>query len=122
MSKETGSDRSKGRWLVFAITALYPDPNHMPGSAGFPELTARIDADGDSLLLVSDESGARAKLSTKTAMADVVIEGTADEVFRTLAGDQSDRPKTQISGDADAIRRFFELTSHAFTAQRDLSA
>ncbi|PKV81881.1 winged helix-turn-helix transcriptional regulator [Nocardia fluminea] len=114
-------DHSRGRWLVFAIMALYPDRTEMADGAEFPTLTASIIADGDNLLLTADEHGVRTVLSGAPAPAEVTIEGTSEEVFRTLSGEQTGKPKAVVSGTADALRLLARLTSHAHTYGLDLA-
>ncbi|MGR6520328.1 winged helix-turn-helix transcriptional regulator (plasmid) [Rhodococcus erythropolis] len=117
MSTGAGEDHSRGRWLVFAVMALYPEPDAAQQVAGFPTVTVRIDADGDSVLLVSDMSGVRASVSSACEPAEVIVEGTSEKVFRTLSGGGGDS-HAEIRGDADAIRRFSMLTSLALTSER----
>ncbi|MDF2898572.1 MAG: putative transcriptional regulator [Rhodococcus erythropolis] len=117
MSTGAGEDHSRGRWLVFAVMALYPEPDAAQQVTGFPAVTVRIDADGDSVLLVSDTAGVRASVASAHEPAEVIVEGTSEKVFRTLSGGGGDS-HAEIKGDADAIRRFSMLTSLALTSER----
>ncbi|MCC4306738.1 MULTISPECIES: winged helix-turn-helix transcriptional regulator [Rhodococcus] len=117
MSTGAGEDHSRGRWLVFAVMALYPEPDAAQQVTGFPTVTVRIDADGDSVLLVSGTSGVRASVASAHEPAEVIVEGTSEKVFRTLSGGGGDS-HAEIKGDADAIRRFSMLTSLALTSER----
>nr|WP_271209704.1 helix-turn-helix domain-containing protein [Rhodococcus wratislaviensis]GLK34418.1 transcriptional regulator [Rhodococcus wratislaviensis] len=116
MSAGTGEDHSRGRWLVFAIMALFPEPAATQEDSGVPAVTVRIDADGDSLLLVSDPTGVRASVTSAGEPAEVIVAGSSEEVFGTLSGDRTEGPHAHVTGDADALRRFFALTSTALTA------
>ncbi|MDF2469973.1 winged helix-turn-helix transcriptional regulator [Rhodococcus erythropolis] len=117
MSTGAGEDHSRGRWLVFAVMALYPEPDAAQQVTGFPTVTVRIDADGDSVLLVSDTAGVRASVASAHEPAEVIVEGTSEKVFRTLSGGGGDS-HAEIKGDADAIRRLSMLTSLALTSER----
>jgi len=118
MAAGAGDDHNRGRWLVFAIMALYPEAAALPTQARFPTLTARIDADGDSLLLVSGSTGVRASVTNSDESAEVTIAGTSEQVFALLSGGCADTP-ARITGSADALRRLSELTSTALTAGHD---
>ena len=117
----TDGDESQGRWLVFAVMALYPNEAEIAGAVEFPNLTAAIIADGDNLLLTSGAHGVKMKLSSGSPPADVTIEGTSEQVFRTLSGERTNKPKATVSGDPEALHRFSELTSHAHTYELDLT-
>lgn len=118
MATGVGEDHSRGRWLVFAVKALYPEYDALQQVSGFPTVTVRIDADGDSVLLVSGSSGVRASVTGADEPAEVIVEGTSEQVFRTLSGDASADSHAEIRGDVDAIRRFSALTSLALTSER----
>nr|GLK35216.1 hypothetical protein GCM10017611_20680 [Rhodococcus wratislaviensis] len=118
MSTGAGDDHNRGRWLVFAIMALYPEAGAASVS-GFPVLTARIDADGDSLLLSSGSNGVRTSLTSSDVSAELTIEGSSEEVFFTLSG-HTERPQARVAGDPDALQRFSELTAFALTVARNL--
>lgn len=110
-----GDDHSQGRWLVFAIMALFPE------RADYPSLTVRIITDGDELLLTAGTDGIKTSLANPGASADVTIEGTSDEVFRALSGELTDKPTAPVSGDDLALQRFSQLTSLAYTHGLDVS-
>lgn len=110
-----GDDHSQGRWLVFAIMALFPE------RADYPSLTVRIITDGDELLLTAGTDGIKTSLANPGASADVTIEGTSDEVFRALSGELTDKPTAPVSGDDSALQRFSQLTSLAYTHGLDVS-
>ncbi|MCF8569173.1 helix-turn-helix transcriptional regulator [Gordonia sp. HY002] len=113
MEVEDTEKHSRGRWLVFAVMALYPDAfaSDRPG----PELTARIDIDGDTLLLVATGDGVSVSVVDTTVSAELLIDGSLDEVFRLLSGERTDLPRARVAGDADARDRLAQLISHAFT-------
>ncbi|MGV8875147.1 MAG: winged helix-turn-helix transcriptional regulator [Rhodococcus sp. (in: high G+C Gram-positive bacteria)] len=115
MAAEAGEEHTRGRWLVFAIMALYPDPTALADREDVPKVTARIDADGDSILLVADSTGIHASTAHPDTPADVVIEGTSDQVFRTLSAETTTLPRAQITGTEDAVRRLSILNGLAYT-------
>jgi hypothetical protein len=108
-------DHSQGRWLAFAIMALYPE------KAEYPPLTVRIVADGDELLLTAGADGVHTTLAGPGRTADITIEGRSDDVFRTLSGELTDQPTAAAVGEAAALQRFSELTSMAHTHGIELS-
>ncbi|WP_256993742.1 winged helix-turn-helix transcriptional regulator [Rhodococcus sp. 05-2254-5] len=114
-------DHSQGRWLVFAIMALYPDRTEKD-LAGLPSLTAAIVADGDVLLLSSGTDGVTTTLANTTDTAEVTIEGTADEVLRTLSGELTNKPKASIDGSEGALQRLSQVVRHANTYGLDLES
>ncbi|MGY4782972.1 winged helix-turn-helix transcriptional regulator [Rhodococcus opacus] len=118
MSTGAGEDHSRGRWLAFAIMALFPEPGAMQESSDIPAVTARIDAEGDNLLLVSDPTGVHASMTSAGEPAEVIVKGSSEEIFRTLSGDRTEGAHAHVTGDADALRRFFALTSSALTFDR----
>lgn len=111
-----GDDHSQGRWLAFAIMALYPE------RAEFPSLTVRIIADGDELLLTAGAGGVQTTLTSPGRPADITIEGRSDDVFRTLSGELTDQPTALPIGDDAALQRFSQLTRLAYTHDLDVSA
>ncbi|TQC39207.1 transcriptional regulator [Rhodococcus sp. WS4] len=121
MSTGAGEDHNRGRWLVFAIMALYPEAAALQEESGFPAVTVRIDAEDDSLLLVSGSTGVRTSVTSGDASADVIVTGSSEEVFRTLSGDRTEGAHARVTGNTDALRRFFELTASALTADRPLA-
>ncbi|QYA99819.1 helix-turn-helix transcriptional regulator (plasmid) [Rhodococcus sp. USK10] len=118
MSAGAVEDHKRGRWLVFAIMALYPEAAALPAPARFPTVTARIDADGDRLLLVSGPTGVRASVTNGDESAEVTLAGTSEQVFAVLSGSGAETP-ARITGSADALRRLSELTAMALTAGSD---
>ena len=122
MSTGAGDDHNRGRWLVFAIMALFPEASALASGPGFPVLTARIDADGDSVLLESGPTGVSTSIVSSDVSAELIIEGSSEEVFLTLSGDRTARPHARVAGDTDALHRFSELTAIALTADRNPSA
>ncbi|MBJ8343912.1 helix-turn-helix domain-containing protein [Antrihabitans sp. YC2-6] len=118
----TDGDESQGRWLIFAVMALYPNEAEIAEAVHFPNLTAAIIADGDNLLLTSGAHGVKMALSRAAPPADVTIKGTSEQVFRTLSGERSERPKAAVVGNPEAVHRFSELTRRAYTYELDLAA
>lgn len=115
MAAEAGEEHTRGRWLVFAIMALYPSRAELEHAKGLPTITARIDADGDSILLVADSTGIHATTAHPDAAADVVIEGTSDQVFRTLSAEKTALPRARVTGTDDAVRQLSMLNGFAYT-------
>lgn len=120
MDSGLGPDQSRARWLIFALMALYPDPAQLPTGARFPELSARIDVDGESLRLVSDASGVRAESSSRTVAADVVVEGASDAVFAVLSGGGRGSSDVRVDGGRAALQRFDAMTRLAYPAAAGL--
>ncbi|MDJ0396746.1 helix-turn-helix domain-containing protein [Rhodococcus sp. G-MC3] len=120
MAAEAGDQQARGRWLVFAVMALYPDPADLAGNPDLPTITARIDADGDSILLIADATGIHATTAHSDAAAEIVVDGTSDQVFRTLSDAHTSLPRARITGPANAVRRFTQLSSLALTHSQRL--
>ncbi|AFR50681.1 winged helix-turn-helix transcriptional regulator [Gordonia sp. KTR9] len=116
MMDGSGDDHTRGRWLVFAIMALYPEPRELPDDAAFPAVRLRIDTDGDSLLLVAGDSGVHTSPATDDPEVDAVISGDSEAVFALLAGQHTAPTAVSITGNEDALRRVRSLTSMALPA------
>ncbi|OZC59819.1 transcriptional regulator [Rhodococcus sp. 06-621-2] len=114
-------EHSRGRWLVFAIMALYPDADELADNPSLPHVCARVDADGDSLLLVTDGTGLHVTVTNPNTVAEVIIEGTSDEVFRTLSAERTHLPRARVTGDEQAVTRLTAFTALAHTSGLQLS-
>lgn len=116
MSAGAGADHSRGRWLVFSVMALFPKPDALPAKKRFPTVTARIDADGESVLVTSDVSGVNATITCSGAPADVTVTGTSEQVFATLSGSTARRSQAVVAGPETKVGLLRQLTALALTA------
>ncbi|WP_032364651.1 winged helix-turn-helix transcriptional regulator [Rhodococcoides fascians] len=116
MASGAGEDHTRGRWLGFAIMALFPDHDPAQGSSLLPTVTVRIDTEADSVLMVSDTAGVRVSVASESTPAEIVVTGSSEEVFRTLSGHLGNGEHARVAGTTDAVRRFFALTGKALTS------
>lgn len=114
MAEGADGDRSRGRWLAFAVLALFPSGDDAPDEL-LPELTVRIEAEGDQVLLVASGGGVDAHPCAPHTPADVVLAGSSEEVFATLSGYPADGAVARASGDEGALARFSDLVLRAVT-------
>lgn len=119
MATGKAGDNSRGRWLGFAVLALFPDDIHFGDSVA--PLRLRIDSEGDHILVEATAEGLTAVPCTKDEASDVTIFGESDDVFRCLAGQPGDNARVTIVGGDDAQRKLVELTSNAHTYGVELS-
>lgn len=89
---------------------------------GSQALTATYIADGDILLLSSGTDGVATTLADTTDSAEVTIEGTSNEVLRTLSGEFTNKPKASIDGNEYALQRLSQVIRHANTYGLDLES
>ncbi|MDQ1181859.1 helix-turn-helix domain-containing protein [Rhodococcus sp. SORGH_AS_0301] len=116
MHTGAGKDHHQGRWMVFAIMALFPEPEMLRAGEQFPIVTVRVDVDGASLLVTSDASGVTATVTSADTTAGVTVTGTSDEVFAVLSRRDGDTSTARVTGSPTDIRRFRQLTELALTA------
>ncbi|KQU28523.1 MULTISPECIES: winged helix-turn-helix transcriptional regulator [unclassified Rhodococcus (in: high G+C Gram-positive bacteria)] len=107
MAAGVNGDHTRGPWLGFAVMALYPERD----GTTYPDVTVRLDADGATLLLASTADGVTTTAPGPDAVADVVVTGTSEQIFRTLSADRTGGEHARVTGASDALQRFFELTA-----------
>lgn len=119
MAAGIAGDRSRGRWLGFAVLSLYPDDVHFGDDVA--PLRVRIDSEGDHLVVEATNDGLTAVPCGKDESADVVVSGPSDHIFRFLAGQGEDDAHVTFTGEQEPRRKLARLTSHAYTHGADLA-
>ncbi|OZF07742.1 hypothetical protein CH300_04810 [Rhodococcus sp. 15-1154-1] len=112
MAAGKAGDHSRGRWLGFAVLALFPSDVHF-GDSVVP-LRLRIDSEGDHILVEATSRGLTAVPCAKNEVSDVTISGESEDVFRCLAGHPVGETQINVVDD-DARRKLSELIKHART-------
>ncbi|MDT5056958.1 MAG: hypothetical protein QOI30_314 [Mycobacterium sp.] len=111
-----GEDENQGHWLVPAIESMY---SARPATSRLPDLSILVQTDDGVAISVSSGSKTFDVALAPTGFEpDVRIVGHADAILGAFYGAQTSDLDVTVDGDAAALARFAELTTHVEIADQ----